>query len=440
MDKIKLTDLTPVNICIDDVAQVFSYNKRILRVINRDYIEDVKHMFECGFIDTITKEKLFPKTWISDIEIEDCILVIEHETIMHWNYPYEWSFDMLKDAGMLILKVNTIANKYGYQIKDGHAFNVVFNMNQPQYIDLGSFVKLNQNDNEPWFSYRIFYNHFYIPLYLWSKGYSDIARNIFLMRDLFNEEEFYKIKYSFLNTISAGYFVKMIIKLKDLVPTLSQKKLEHNINSLNIPFESSVLNNDNMKLKTDTRLNRILEIVNNFQDASSLVELVSNKGKFTDHGNLAESVLENSHLKKAFVAHNDLHSVNIMYINNKNNNNFLPLLLDLARTSGRRDDEYINKRIKSDILIALDVTHHLIFAKLIPIKDILNTLSKFTSKYIIVQFIPYGYAADINNIPEKFRQFNVEWFKSNFLQYFDLILDEKVELNTHLFVGKIKRI
>ncbi|WP_432772788.1 hypothetical protein [Francisella salimarina] len=141
MTKIYKKDCTTVELSVDPHGDLFFYKNRVFRAINEEYVCDVKNMFSSGFIDELNRKELFPKSWISDVQIEDYNLVIEHEKIEHWNYPYEWSFDMLKDAGLTILEVNEIANKYGYQIFDGHANNVVFNMNKPQYIDLGSFIK-----------------------------------------------------------------------------------------------------------------------------------------------------------------------------------------------------------------------------------------------------------------------------------------------------------
>jgi len=441
---------------IDKQGCLLFYKGRVFRAINKEYVDEVVNMFSSGFIDELNKKKLIPKTWISEVKIEGYDLVVEHEYIKHWNYPYEWSFDMLKDAAMVVLEVNNIANKYNYEVMDGHAYNVVFNMNRPQYVDFGSFVKRRNNN---WVSYNIFYNHFYIPLYLWSKGYSDIARNIFLMRDYFNEKEFFKIKYplggqtiyKILNMlrkvsiaskddiykkISNKYKKRIAIAINNIFKNKFNTYVLYNkIRKLKKPIEKSAWYDYHNKINpaTNERFLRIKEIINNFKDASSVIELASNQGKFS------EFIYENTHIKKIIATDYDKEAVNIMYLNNKDRDNFLPLVYDVVRTNGRKYDEYIHNRIKSDIVIALALTHHLILTQKVPIEYIFRTMSRLTNKYIIIEFMPLGlYAGDINNIPEVPSYYTLEWFKNEFKKHFILILDEKLELNRHVFVGKLK--
>lgn len=464
MNKVNISDMETVELSIDQVGKILFYNNRVFRAINHDYVDQVKDMFDSGLIEEITDKKLFPKTWISDISIDGYSLVIEHEKIDYWNYPYEWSFDMLKDAGLLILQLNKIANRYGYELMDSHSSNVVFNMNKPQYTDLGSFAKWDKNKDTSWKSYTIFYNHFYIPLYLWSKGYADTARNIFLMRDYFSEKEFLKLKYPIINLLDDKYAFKIMDKLrtislvsenkiqdklgkgvkqkialllhKVLQNTFSIEKLENGITNFSKPLESSMWNSyhNNIDPKTNKRFLRIIEIINSFNDVKSLVELASNQGKF------ASLVMENTHIEKVIATDYDKEAVNIMYLNHKNKANFLPMLFDMVRTNGRKCDEYINNRIKSDVVMGLAITHHLILTQNIPIDYIFKTMKNLTNKYIIVEFMPIGlYAGDLNKIPELPNFYNLSWFKSNFINYFDLILDEELEMNRHVFVGKLKK-
>lgn len=463
MKKLKVSDMKTVKLSIDQVGKILFYENRIFRVINNDYVNQVKEMFEIGMIGELVDKKLFPKTWISQIEIEGYSLVIEHEKIECWNYPYEWSFDMLRDAGLVILKVNKIANKYGFELMDSHSSNVVFHMNKPQYTDLGSFGRWDRTSTTSWRSYTIFYNHFYIPLYLWSKGYSDTARNIFLMMNYFNEKEFLKIKYPIINLVDDKYIFSIMKKVRTLALVsenvikekldnmIKQKigllvhktfknsfdmdNLKKEISNFKKPIEVSMWNNyhDNLDPQKDKRFLRITDIINSLNDANSLVELASNQGK------MATFVMKNTQINRVVATDYDKEAVNIMYLNNKNNDNFLPLLFDMIRTNGRQYDEYIYKRIKSDIVMALAVTHHLVLTQAIPIDNIFNAMIRLTNKYIIVEFMPLGlYSGDKNKTPPLPDFYTLQWFKNNFVQYFDLILEEEIDINRHVFVGKIQ--
>jgi len=52
----------------------------------------------------------------------------------------EWSFEMIRTTALMILQIADISHKYGYEMIDCHAKNVMFLHNHPMYVDLGSFV------------------------------------------------------------------------------------------------------------------------------------------------------------------------------------------------------------------------------------------------------------------------------------------------------------
>ncbi len=81
------------------------------------------------------------------------------------SYPYEWSFDQLKDAALLTLDIQQRAMDYGMSLKDASAFNVQFRGSQPVFIDTLSF---EENRAGPWIAYQQFCRHFLAPLLLMS--------------------------------------------------------------------------------------------------------------------------------------------------------------------------------------------------------------------------------------------------------------------------------
>lgn len=52
----------------------------------------------------------------------------------------EWSFEMIRATALMILQIADISHKYGYDMIDCHAKNVMFLHNHPMYVDLGSFI------------------------------------------------------------------------------------------------------------------------------------------------------------------------------------------------------------------------------------------------------------------------------------------------------------
>lgn len=88
--------------------------------------------------------------------------VLRHERIPVVSYPYEWTFEMLRDAALLQLDVTRRAVEAGYSTKDATSFNVVFQGISPRFIDVGSFEK--GRPGEPWPGYRQFCELFLNPL------------------------------------------------------------------------------------------------------------------------------------------------------------------------------------------------------------------------------------------------------------------------------------
>lgn len=81
-----------------------------------------------------------PKAVVSEVNLPDAALVIQQRRIPAVVYPFEGSFTMLRGAAACVLKVNIIANRFGYELSDCHGFNVVFDGARPCFVDLGSLV------------------------------------------------------------------------------------------------------------------------------------------------------------------------------------------------------------------------------------------------------------------------------------------------------------
>ena len=116
-------------------------------------------IFNCGLIDELIAKKLFVNSVIK--KKSDNELIIKHDTV-EIIYPKEWSLEMIKDAAILVLKINKIANRYGFKLIDCHPNNITFVETKPLYLDLGSFAvsqkKLKHTDLvSPFFEFTISY-------------------------------------------------------------------------------------------------------------------------------------------------------------------------------------------------------------------------------------------------------------------------------------------
>ena len=466
-EELKVADLATIEFSIDKVCTLFFYGDRVLRGINKEYVAQVQDMFDGGMMKELLEKELFVKTWISETKIEGFELVIEHENIPYWNYPYEWSFTMLHRAANVVLDTNTIANKYNYEIFDVHAFNVVFDMARPKYVDFGSFFKRDPKNGKSWSGYMNFYNSFYMPLYLYNKGYSDISNSIFLYNGFFSDKDLFKLKHPYANFFGSGLgnlifkaqnnsrriavarheriidkygshkHIGKILKFKSVYQnrfsTEKARRLIKSVGKSTIDSYWKDYHNDKTP-ESDPRFLRITELIKTkLSDANSLVELASNQGKF------ANFVLESTQISKVIATDYDKNALDRIFVNNENRKDVLPLVYDFVRPNNRSNTLKIAERINGDIVMALAVTHHLLLTQDVSLAHIFKVLKSLTSKYVIVEFMPLGlYFGDMDNIPAIPDYYTLEWFRNAFSEAFEHVLDEEVDVNRHLFIGKLK--
>jgi hypothetical protein len=97
--------------------------------------------------------------------------LLRHERVPFVSYPYEWPFEMLREAALLQLGLLDEALAEGFMLKDGTPYNVQWRGTEPVFVDVGSFERLREG--EPWAGYRQFCTLFLYPLLL--QAYRGIA-------------------------------------------------------------------------------------------------------------------------------------------------------------------------------------------------------------------------------------------------------------------------
>jgi len=465
MESVDCSKIIEVTLSVDEIGKVFFYNDRVFRGIYSKSSKFVMDLINSGLIAELVNKKYFPETWINnEIKVDGFEFIIEHKKIKFLNYAYEWSFEMLKDAAILILEINQIANKYGYELKDPHADNIIFDFNTPKYVDLGSFSK---NDNCISFSgWEIFNKHFFIPLTYYQNGLFNSARNIHLMANYINMNEYYlfkksgifklvptkiflklytyynniqKLSYSneniILNKIKNLKLQKIIIFLKRylLSNIFTINKLKKRLQNIKIDYLTTRWGDYHEKehIVNTTRALKIIKLINSFDNVENVLDIGANQGEF------ASLILEKTKIKEIIATDYDELAVNKLYSKSKHSKNVLPLVLDLILTNGRINDVEIAKRINADIVLVLAITHHLILTQKYEINYILKRISQFSKKIVFVEFMPLGLFDGKNkeslDVPSFY---TLEWFKNEFTKYFVIIYEERVETNRYLFVGE----
>lgn len=439
---------------VDPVGAVFLSDEKIFRLINNDFIQKTQLLLKSGLIEELINENYFPKTLTSDITFENHSLVLEHELISV-SYPHEWSPSMLKDAALLTIKVNKIAQKYGYYLKDFHPYNILFNGNKPIFIDFGSLTKTDKEAKE---NIDEFVYSFVAPLILFQEGDYYLAHKLLL--DAYNPNsrllvgsiskyltskvnKFFLSQVAFLNLFKiqfSGRLTNRIIskiskKVKFIKAVNSISFLESKIES--IVFQkspNSAWSNYQSQynfLDMPPRFNKIIQMTKDLSDINTSLDVAGN------HAYLSILLSSLSKFKKLTSMDYDIAAIDFAYSSIKGTstninliaNNFLELTYDKNLVS----------RLKSDVVYGLALTHHLVLSQNINICIVFDVFHSLANKYVFIEFMPLGLWAghDVHTPPIP-SWYNVDWFKKNFLHFFDLREEIELEENRVLFFGESK--
>ena len=154
----------------DPAGNVFVVEDRVYRIIHPGALDEWRSFSESLLFRELQKDRLlvpsYPATEVpTDLSQQaQSGTVIEHERIPVISYPYEWSYEMLRQAALLHLETMERCLDYDFILKDASSFNIQFVGPDPIFIDVLSFVRWRRG--EPWSGYNQFCKMFLYPLLL----------------------------------------------------------------------------------------------------------------------------------------------------------------------------------------------------------------------------------------------------------------------------------
>lgn len=161
----------------DPLSRVFESDGSIYRALRGDGATDYTKLEGTSFFSAAIADGRLVATERVESSAADEILadgdwdaLLCHERIPFVSYPYEWTFEMLRDAALLQLDLTLAALDEGMVSKDATSYNVQFVGARPTFIDIGSFEVFR--DGDPWYGYRQFCQLFLNPLLL--EAYRDV--------------------------------------------------------------------------------------------------------------------------------------------------------------------------------------------------------------------------------------------------------------------------
>jgi hypothetical protein len=398
----------------DPATRVFYAEGRVFRGLDATAAEDWAKLSATSFFPTLLAEgKAVGTESVALTDVPGTLpgefaAILEHAKIPFISYPYEWTFEMLRDAALLHLEILLAALGEDVTMKDGYAFNVQWEGRKPVFIDIGSFELLRTSG--PWIGYRQFCQTFLYPLMLeahlgipfqrYLLGHLDgleptEMRRIFAGRKRFKKGVF---RHVYLHSLAESKVTQGGTALKDEMGkagfgkelTLATvKKLHKLIGKLRSKRSESGWKQyrETCSYSDDDRATKerfIRAAVDGMNPALSW-DLGCNDGAYS-------RMIAESGGTVVAVDYDDV-TVDALYqsLRNDGPDNILPLVMNLVDPSparGWRNEERraFTDRSDPDLVLALALVHHLAIAANVPLAQVVSWFRSLGAT-VIVEFV-----------------------------------------------------
>ncbi len=447
----------------DPSGYIFTDEGAIKRAIFPIYFKQYKALTSSGFFESLFKNKLLiPHTEVSNTEDK---IVIQPENIPFITYPYEWSFNMYKEAALLTLKLQKYSLEKGFSLKDATAFNIAFHNGKAIFIDTLSFDLYQENS--PWRAYKQFITHFLGPLVL---SHYHGAQSLKLMSNFIDGIPIKMLSsmLPFRTKMSPFLYsnIHLLAKFEDKhnedykgetkMASLSKKgqlnivkSLYDYIKNLTLKEHSEWGNYYNKTNYSDDAFVQKSTIINKWLDelkVESVIDVGGNDGTFV------RKIKRN--LNQALVCDIDNNAVDFNYKAIKENSEsfMTPFVLDVLNPSAaigfqnKERDSFIN-RIKTfapDATLALAVIHHMSLSGNVSFEMSAEFFASF-SKYLVIEFPKRNdsWVQRLLNSKVDFKDYfdfyNIENFETAYSKCFDVVDKQAIKNSDRvMYILKVK--
>jgi ribosomal protein L11 methylase PrmA len=439
----------------DPSGFVFEKDGSLYRQVNDVFKEDFDHFINSGCCDHLIKKGLLiPHQELNEnlSGIAHCYKTLKPLRIPFISYPYEWGFDMLKDAALLTLQLVEECIPFGVMLKDATPYNIQWLDGRLVFIDSLSFEKYDAS--RPWIAYRQFCETFLSPLSLmrfskqplqsmmlaWPDGIPIATTKTLLP---WRSRFFF---YTFLHIHLHERFSAASRPSYNPKTQFTEKKLSNLISSLKSMIQSSEWKGkattwENYYSEASQRSNYLEQkknIISLWLDElpgiRSAIDLGANEGEFSlllTKKNLPDGRQGIQTISCDF----DHSAINNLYkkIKAEKIKNILPLVIDLSYPSpaiglNNKERSSFIERVKVDLALALALVHHLAIGKNIPFDKIAELFASITNN-LVIEFVPKEDEKVQFMLKQKkdiYSDYTEENFTNSFEKYFSVLKNQVI--------------
>jgi ribosomal protein L11 methylase PrmA len=439
----------------DPSGYIFEKNGALFRQINISFKEHFDHFIQSGCYDQLIKKGLL----IPHENVEENLTgsaefykTIRPQPIDFISYPYEWSFDMLKDAALLTLQLVKEALQFNMILKDASPYNIQWHKARLNdsvgqgkfiFIDTLSFEKYEE---VPWIAYRQFCESFLGPLLIMHYTKKQLPELMLAWPDGIPLATVQSIlpkrsRFSLYTYLHIHLHAKISRRKSDVAnkkTSLSKQKLLNLIGSLEILInklkpssQKSVWSEyyDEASQRSDyleQKKKIIGDWINEMNDIKTVADLGANEGEFSKLA--AEKNIY------TIAADLDPYCINSLYnkIKDSGEKNIQPLVIDLSNPTpaiGVNNEErnsFIN-RLNADLVMALALIHHLAIGKNIPFQMIAD-MFKHMGRKLIIEFVQRE-DEKVKLMLQQKKDIYTNYSEANFVKAFEkhfIVTDKKI--------------
>ena len=435
----------------DPSARVFkSKDGRIFRCMSESAISVYRELRSSGLLQQLISEESVVDNWeTKDVKVPDgWSSLVESQALPFISYPYEWSFDMLKDAALLTLDITESAYNHGFTLKDASAFNIVFSGSKPVFIDISSFDAYQEG--EPWIAYSQFCDHFLAPLMLMAykhipfhplfrSNLEGISTTKLLTRVLGRSSlcrpgviihvklrSFFDRMFENSNTESKGKIAQIKISKKAILRNINSirntiLKLHARESSRWLSYTTDNTYNPQMEREKADFISRSVELIK----ARFLAwDVGSNTGEY--------SLILASQFRSVVAIDSDHDVINRLYNSMRGTDakNITPIVLDFMNPSPSQgfagtERTAFFERAKPDVAVFFAFIHHICLRNNVPLNAFIDLIAKITP-HAIVEFVSEDDPMSRNILalkPTRHEGYNLQNFKNIVSNYGKILIE-----------------
>ena len=160
----------------DHRGRVFAWEDGLYRALTIKGAKVSDALFEQGIAQRLIERGLLVDTAQTDLALEGYAGVLKHRALPFVSYPFEWSFQQLRDVALLELDLALELIEAGLTLYDSDPANVLFDGFRPVYVDFCSIVEDEVYVDTQWPGLEDFKQKLLYPLILMGNGHEHAAR------------------------------------------------------------------------------------------------------------------------------------------------------------------------------------------------------------------------------------------------------------------------